>query len=666
MGELDLLVKETLEQQVPLRPEARPDWADVLRRAEVVSVVAGGRPRPRPVHPRRRSRTLVLASALVAFVVLATAFTPFGSALTGVSRDAFDGLSSWLRGEPGEPAPAGQQAGFGERNAASYASFPADTKLRLLLRQTVGGKELSLLGFRSGSSLCLRLIRADLPGGRGENQCVTLRELERYPAPALVAAQAWFRFGQEAMSADGVFGFADDTVQAVEVRRSRTGWTRVPVSSNVFLAMEGRPSGSVKNPPPFDPVVQVHAVTRDGERVRVPFVASDSGDYGQGLPGVPSYLKPPSTRLADLPGPSKVEVPFAGGTIGWLERHEPRGEPFTPDRRAVESIGSIVFGRKIQPDPGSPVRVGATLVRVEAGSRMRNARPGELMICASELRPLGRGGAGFGCPGSGPKGPFPGGQPFTVSFIGPEQITQLAGLAADEVAGIDLYLASGRIVPAALRDNAFLVQAPTTQLPGKLVAYDDRARVIGIQPLPGAARPAPCPRAVFSSSAAPPPRPYERIDLGTARIDGTEIFGRGLAEVVAVLGRPDRIAYFSSTNGIREPTLFYGGTRPGRAALEVRFGVRQKRLRAFSLNFNGPTLVDARIGQVLRLQPLELQRRIAAAYGDRYNLGIAYGSQPGRGCIGIFQTVRRNMTVTFGVNPYAPSRRPTLSLWHGY
>jgi len=171
---------------------------------------------------------------------------------------------------------------------------------------------------------------------------------------------------------------------------------------------------------------------------------------------------------------------------------------------------------------------------------------------------------------------------------------------------------------------------------------------------------------VFSSSAAPPPRPYERIDLGTARIDGTEIFGRGLAEVVAVLGRPDRIAYFSSTNGIREPTLFYGGTRPGRAALEVRFGVRQKRLRAFSLNFNGPTLVDARIGQVLRLQPLELQRRIAAAYGDRYNLGIAYGSQPGRGCIGIFQTVRRNMTVTFGVNPYAPSRRPTLSLWHGY
>ena len=233
MGELDLLVKQTLEQQVPLRSQARPDWADVLRRAEIVSVGEDGRRRPGPVHPRRRSRKLVPASALVAFVVLGTAFTPFGSALTGVSRDAFDGLSSWLRGEPGEPAPAGQQAGFSERNAASYASFPADTTLRLLRRETVGGKTLSLLGFRNSSSLCLRLIRADLPAGRGENQCVTLRELERYPAPALVAARARFRFGQEAMSADGVFGFADDTVRAVEVRRLRSGWTRVSVSSRV-------------------------------------------------------------------------------------------------------------------------------------------------------------------------------------------------------------------------------------------------------------------------------------------------------------------------------------------------------------------------------------------------------------------------------------------------
>jgi hypothetical protein len=665
MAELDLLVKDTLERQVPLRSDARPDWADVLRRAEVASVAGNGRPRQRHVRRRGAPRKFQLAAALAVIAVLATAFTPAGTALGGLGRDAFDGLSSWLGREPGEPAPAEEQAGFRERNDASYASFPADTKLRLLLRQTVSGKTLSLLGFRNGSSLCLRLVRADLPGGRGENQCITQRELERYPAPALVAAQAWFRFGEEAMTADGVFGFADDTVQAVEVRRARSGWTRVRVANNVFLALSARPSGTVKHPPPFDPIVQVRAVTRDGDRVSVPFVANDSGDYRQGLPGVPSYLKPPSTRFEDLPGPSMVEAPFTGGTIGWLERREARGEPFAPVRPEVGRFGIILFARKVQPDPESPVRVGASLVRIASGSWMRNARPGQLAVCASEIRPLGR-GTGFGCPHPGSHGLFPAGEPLTVSFMGPEQFTQLAGLAADEVASIDLFLASGRIVPAALRDNAFLVQAPTTQLPGKLVAYDERHRVIAIQPLPGAARPAPCPRAVVSGSGASTPRPYERIDLGTARIDGHEIFGRGVAEVVAALGRPDRIGYFSSTNDIREPTLFYGGTRPGRAALAVRFGVRQKRLRAFSLNFNSPTIVDARIGQVLRLQPVELQRRIAAAYGDRYDLTTAYGSEPGRGCTGIFQTGPRDVTVTFGVNPYYGAPRPSLVLWHGY
>lgn len=664
MTDRDLLVVDVLERQVPLRAEARPDWGDVLRRADVVSLMADGRPRPRPQRARRVARRALLAFALVVLASTAAGFSPVGPALAGLGRDAFDGLSSWLQGEPGEPASRGEQAGFSKRNAASYAAFPSDTKLRLLARQTVEGKTLSLLGFRAGSSLCLRLVRADMPAGRGENQCVTLRELERYPTPALVAAQAWFRFGEDALSADGVFGFADDTVAAVEVRRVRSGWRSVRVASNVFLAMTARASGSVKNPPPFDQIVQVRAVTRAGERVRIPFVANDAGDYGQGLPAVPSYLKGPSISPEDLPGPRKVEVPFAGGTIGWLERHEPRGESFQPDRPEIHSfLGAQVFARRLQPDPESAVRVGATLFRASANSRMHNVRPGALVLCVSEIRPLGR-GTGYGCNTPGPQGLFPAGDPLSFTSMGPEQITQLAGLAADQVAAIDLYLASGRIVPAALRDNAFLVQAPTTQLPGKLVAYDDDRRVIGIQPMPGAAKPTPCPPAAISGSASLPPRSYERVDLGTGQIDGSEIFGRSVADVVAALGRPDHVGYFSSSNGVREPTLFYGGNRHG-AALEVRFGVRQKRLRAFSLTFNSARLVDARVGHVLRMQPLELQRRVGAAYGDRYDLGVAYGSQPGRGCIGIFETSRRNMTLTFGVNPYA-SLRPSLTLWHGY
>jgi hypothetical protein len=663
MPDLELLVRETLERQVPLRETARPDWADVLRRAEIVQAENGRTQLPAaPAATHRRPRRRLLLAAAV--VLVAAAAYPFGPALAGLGRDAFDGLGSWLRGEPGTPAPAAEQAGFSERNAASYASFPSGTKLRLLLRPTAGGKTFALLGFRTDSSLCLRLVRSDRPEARGANECVTLRELTRAPAPALVVSEAWFSFGDDAIRVEGVFGFADDTVTAVELRRVRSGWRSVDVSSNVFVALRARPSGSVKNPGPFDPIVQVRAVRHDGERVRVPFVAGDSAVYAQGLPRVPSYLKHDPTGPGDLPGPARVEVRFPGGTIAWLEAREPRGEPFTPDRRLFEGIGSVLYARKIQPDPDNPIRVGVSLVRVGPRSRWSSPKPGQLVICSSELQALARGGAGFGCPGPDKNGPL--GRPLLVWGIGPKQLTGLTGLAADGVAAIDLYLASGRVVPAALRDNAFVVQAPTIQLPGKLVAYDDDRRVIGIHPIGGASKPAPCPPASFPVAPPRAAEPYERIDLGTARIDGHEIFGRSVAEVIAALGRPDRIAYFGKTNNVREPTLFYGGTRPGTAALQIRFGYRQGRLRAFSIHYENSNVVDARLGHVLRMQPLELQRQISAAYGSRWKLGVAYGSRPGYGCVGSFDDAHKTVRISFGVNPYGGSRRPTLGLWHGY
>lgn len=665
-GDLDLVVRDVLEQQVPLRQQARTDWEDVLRRAGVVSKAGNGRVQPRPARPRRASRLLLLAAALVIFAALATAASPLGPAVAGLGRDTFDGLSSWLRGEPGKPAPAAERAGFSERNASSYASFPSDTELRLLVRQRVGGKTFSLLGFRSGSSLCLRLVRSDNPAGAGTNQCVTLRELRGSPAPALVAAQAWFHFGNPGKNVEGIFGFADDTVRAIEARRAQSGWTRIPVSSNVFLSLETRPGGTVKNPPRYDPIVQVRALGKDAQRVRVPYVAGDSGDYARGIPGLPSYLKSPSTRLRDLPGPVRTDARFPGGTIGWLERREPRGEPYSPDGRAVGTIGSVVYARKLQPDPDSAVRVGAMLVRIGPGARIANSKPGELVICESELRPLGR-GTSFGCIGPGADTPFPAGQPLILGGMGPDQLTQLVGLTADGVSAIDLYLASGRIVPAALRDNAYVVQVPTIQLPGKLIAYDDRHRVIGIQPIGGALKPAPCPPAVLApaSSVSRAPARYERLDLASTHVNGQPIFGRTVREVESALGRPDRIAYFSATNGVREPTLFYGGTRPESAALTVGFRYRKGRMWAISLNYQGQGVRDARLGLVLRMQPLELQRRIAATYAREYNLGLAYGSQPGRGCTGSFENEPKTVQITFGVNPYLGSR-PSLVLWHGY
>jgi hypothetical protein len=135
--------------------------------------------------------------------------------------------------------------------------------------------------------------------------------------------------------------------------------------------------------------------------------------------------------------------------------------------------------------------------------------------------------------------------------------------------------------------------------------------------------------------------------------------------VIASLGRPDRIAYFSRTNDIREPTLFYGGTRPGSVALTIGFGLTQKRLRANSISYSSQDVVDARIGHVLRMQPLELQRRIAAAYGDRWKQDIPYGSRPDVGCYGTFADARRIKSIGFGANPHAGSR-PTLVLGHRY
>jgi hypothetical protein len=163
----------------------------------------------------------------------------------------------------------------------------------------------------------------------------------------------------------------------------------------------------------------------------------------------------------------------------------------------------------------------------------------------------------------------------------------------------------------------------------------------------------------------PAPKPYERLDLSGPTVNGEPIFGRGVAEVTAALGKPERIAYFSSTNGHREPTLFYGGATQGSAALLVRFGWRQQRLRAISLSYQSPSLVDARLGHVLRMQPPELDRRIAATYGHQYTLSTPYGSQPARGCLAVFETRDRAVQLSLSLDPRRPSRL-SLVLHHGF
>jgi hypothetical protein len=332
VSDRDLLVMDVLEEQVPFRLEAQPDWRDVLGRAGV-DRASHGAPSG-PVQPRRQRRRLVLAVALVALA--ATAASPLGAAVAGLGRDAFDGLSSWLRGQPGQPAPQAEQSGFVARNDASYAAFPKDTKLRLLTRERVGGRTFSLLGFRNGSSLCLRLVRADRPAGRGPNQCVTLLELRRSRAPAIVAADAWFRIGNPETSVEGIFGFADDTVRQIEVERARGGRQLVDVA----LA-----TGTVNGQPIFGHgVADVEAALGRPDRVQTSSISNGHGE---------PTLYPPWRRRP--PGSLRLAAAAAAGDLTVLPEPQPRRAPArSPAPPAAEHAGTQDrndLRRPLQADP---------------------------------------------------------------------------------------------------------------------------------------------------------------------------------------------------------------------------------------------------------------------------------------------------------------------------
>jgi hypothetical protein len=100
---------------------------------------------------------------------------------------------------------------------------------------------------------------------------------------------------------------------------------------------------------------------------------------------------------------------------------------------------------------------------------------------------------------------------------------------------------------------------------------------------------------------------------------------------------------------------------------------QQQRFKASTLWYEAtPDLFDVRLGRILRLQPLELQRRIAAVYGsaDRLEVGygsadrleVGYGSNPAQsGCTGTFHAGNDHIEITFGLSPWL-TNRPYLGL----
>jgi hypothetical protein len=429
----------------------------------------------------------------------------------------------------------------------------------------------------------------------------------------------------------------------------------VRVTNNVFLALRGQPAGTVQHHPLPNPVLTVTAKLRSGALRNVPYVVAGQGVLRGILPGgkppkVPSYFAHRGTAAA--PGaPTRVEAPIRHPTISWLERREKRGRPLP-----AQPFVTVRFGRVIQPDPDDPVRIG---VAVADATDMTHGHPiTGRWLCLIYFRPLARASGGVGC-----APPFRNGPLHLGSwFVSP--ITHFNGLAADGIVRVRAYLASGRRVDAALHDNVFALAVPQAELGGELVGYDKRGRVAAISPLPGNGIAKPCPPAEFSRTIAelPHPKRWEQIDLAKLTLAGRPILGKTPQQVEAILGKPTLIRpHAQITNGVAIPEFRYGGSMPSTLGLSITFGKKGARIFANSLFFQSPSLVDARLGHLLRMQPSQLQQAIQNTYSNHYRLYLGYGAAPSLGCTGTFTSRTSPAGLSFGLNTYRPSR-PYLTI----
>jgi hypothetical protein len=441
--ELDPVLAAELAELVPCDEAAQGDWLDVERRARSSS---------------SRQRPLLLAATIAAGLA-ALLVTPLGGAVAGGIED----FSSWLGGSAGRPASEEEQGAFDDQNARSWSAFPPGTKLRRLLVERVGGIEYTVLGLRAGDDICVR-VRTSGDRTPSSFGCVPVSALRSATAPVIVvrADQPVYSSDDPAasLSASVTFGIAADGVTAVDL-----GDGSVDVVDNAFLYVASDPK----------PGARVHAaaaVLADGRRVDVPFAAAPYGTWD--LPAAPDG-KPL--------GPSRTERSVSVGTVGWIEKREPRGT--TPPPAMVELAsrgmpGRNVFARLIELGPDSGFQVLVREIEVDPADR-RNYGLGGRMVCFTLVA---RGAlVGGGC--NRPSNIIFDG-PFTVGESLPEGSDQyeiVNGVANDDVARMTLFQANGEVVAVSLQDNMYAVRALRAAFPVRLVAYDAGGRVIGIKTL---------------------------------------------------------------------------------------------------------------------------------------------------------------------------------------
>lgn len=423
----DLLSTDALDRVVPSFDDVPGDWADALRR--------GGRSRPtlRPM--------LVAAAAAAVLGVFAT--TSFGQE---VLNGTLDRLGSWVGSAPGTPASPDQQAAFDAANTQSYAHFPEGTKVGRLLSMSFAGEQYDLFGFRDGASLCLRLLGPERDPASAA-ACVPQRELVDLGQPAaVVAAGDMFGRGSE-VTATAVYGVAADAVKRVEIETAAGERHRAVLANNVFLYLS--------------PGNRSHPAIDSGEAPVRAIVETQGG----GMANVPIETRPRLERPtpADLPGPVTVERTLDPSQVSWLEQGEPRGAPYT---WTGDPSLALTISRVVQPDSESSFKLAVAYGRSADGYER---------YCFVWLWPLVKGTGSYGCMLASVTGALP----IFGAGVGADQFPLMSGLAADEVASLELFFPSGAREAVPLTDNVYAFQTPLA-VPTKLVAYDAQHRVVGI------------------------------------------------------------------------------------------------------------------------------------------------------------------------------------------
>lgn len=428
---------------------AAPDWSAVLQTAGVVGA------------SRRRQVVVVgvcaaCAAALAAIVVA----TPLGATIAR----GLGGFSAWITGDPGSPAPRSEQDAFARANARSWLGFPAGTRLRVLttVRQVSTGRAVRLLGFRSDSTLCIRVLV--LGKTRASRQsCAPLSELRQTGAPvrAVMVDQGFGRgtkrawYGIERVGSPAIqltTGIVADGVKSVTLH-DNAGVHTVPTVSNAFLYVAWSPGVGQR-------VDSISATTETG-RVVVPFAEAP---FGFGVGGKQKAVR----------GPTHVQRVVKSGKIGWLERREPVGQPLSvlpPRVRHGLLRRQPVFGRVINADPGAADRIAVTVSNGRNGGKATE-------VCVSTVTNAGAGGGCDPLTAIFAKGPIGAAGTFTAN--GSDEFTLVSGVVSDDVKTLVAYLSNGQTQDIRVVDNVYLVPIARSKFPLRIVAYDGSARIIGI------------------------------------------------------------------------------------------------------------------------------------------------------------------------------------------